>query len=281
MVSRTWRPTKANPCPSFEQEPADVVDQAVLEFALPGDRVQAEEVQQIRVPGGLLGEIGVGGGQGTGEISDRLSGPVVQPGVDLMGQHVAAPPVLEGRCGIPFPLFRAVDLIEQREMVVPGQFCKRRLQNCFAWPGCGERPHVPQVPGRVTLGVGKPLTQVGRQPVDDLGAPPLVVLTVEDLPSDRPVPGQQLGVGGADRPTVSSRDVAGDRIEQIRVPVRQGGPLRRCDRNVDRRVRRFRLLSHDRSISVWSQPSAAADGRGAKVPSPAETIEQVAVPLAR
>ena len=73
----------------FEQELADVVDQTGLQFAFAAAFGQIQEVENVRVLEGLLGEVGVLGRHREGEVGDRLAGALVQPTVYLEGEDVA------------------------------------------------------------------------------------------------------------------------------------------------------------------------------------------------
>ncbi|HEY5784167.1 MAG TPA: hypothetical protein VIT65_05275 [Microlunatus sp.] len=127
-----------------------MIDQRLFEIALAVRLGGGEEVEQVRVTRGLLGQIGVLRRKRGGEVNDRLAGPLVKLGFDLQRQDVAAPAVLDGLCGIPFPGRLVVEFVEQRDVVVPGQLCKRALHNLRVRPGRRERPHVLQVPRRLS-----------------------------------------------------------------------------------------------------------------------------------
>ena len=129
----------------LEQELADVVDERLLHVALDAFVDRAEEVEQVRVAGGLLGEVGVGLGQRAGEVGDRPAGSLVEARLDVEGENVATPPLLDRRGGVPEPQVCVVELLQQGDVVVPGQCCKGALQNRRIWPGHCERAHVAEV----------------------------------------------------------------------------------------------------------------------------------------
>ena len=95
------------------------------------------------------------------------------------------------------------------------------LHYCRIRPGRGEGAHVLQVAGRVTPRVRKPLAQVSGEPIDDLGAPALLFLAVQDVPPDRPIGHDQLGADPRGGPLAAGGDPAGDRVEQLGVPPGQ------------------------------------------------------------
>lgn len=81
----------------------------------------------------------------------------------------------------------------QRDLVVRGQCCKRRLQHWEVRPCPGETLHVPQVPGR-SLRFREAVPDVGGKARDHLGAPALLRLAFDELPPDAPIRIQQLAV---------------------------------------------------------------------------------------
>lgn len=83
--------------------------------------------------------------------------------------------------------------------MTPGQLCNAALHNLRVGPRLGELPHVLQVARRVALAVGESLLQVGGESVDNLRAVALLFLAVEDVPTDRPVGQDELGVDSGGR----------------------------------------------------------------------------------
>ena len=90
----TWRPTKANPWPSSSRNRSRWSIRPCSGSRFAADVGPADEVEQVRVAGRLLGEVGVTGRQGVGEVGDSVPGPLVEAVGDVAGQHVPAPPVL-------------------------------------------------------------------------------------------------------------------------------------------------------------------------------------------
>jgi len=70
----------------FEQEPLEMIDEALFEVPLPPDVRLADEVEQVRVSGGLLGEVGITRGEGVREVADRVSRSVVTSGGDVLSR---------------------------------------------------------------------------------------------------------------------------------------------------------------------------------------------------
>jgi hypothetical protein len=128
-----------------------------------------------------MGEIRVFGWQGTGEIGQRLSLPLMQLGRDMMDQDIAAPPMLDRCLEVPFPSRLICEAVEQNHMVPPGQLCSKLLHNWLLGPGPGERPHIFETARAEALDPGKLRLQILGQPIDDLSAPPFRLLLVPGL----------------------------------------------------------------------------------------------------
>lgn len=132
----------------LQQELPDVVEQASFEFTLLGLGRKGQEIEIVRIFQDLLREIRLRLWQGTCEVRQRSSLPMVQAAFDLQDEDVAAPAVSNCLFGIPQPLFGGFQLLDQREVVVPGNLCKRRLHNCLILSRFGECPHVLEISGR-------------------------------------------------------------------------------------------------------------------------------------
>src|SRR5271165_5857170 len=96
--------------------------------------------------------------------------------------------------GIPEALRLGLQFLQQGEVMVPGDLCKRRLHNCLVGPGFGESPHVFEVTWRKAGHVGEGAAEVGGEAVDHLGSPSLVLLAVEDVSADVPIEKHHLAV---------------------------------------------------------------------------------------
>lgn len=104
-------------------------------------------------------------------------------------------------------------------MVVPGSLCKRLLHELADRPGSGERPHVLEVSRRETLHLRELPAKIGREAVDDLGPPPLLLLPNEDDLPDVPVQEQHGYVRSHDHPQPFLVDAVFEGSEQLRVVV--------------------------------------------------------------
>jgi hypothetical protein len=178
----------------LEQEVVQPVDQRPFQVAL-GDRAgEVEEVQDVGIPGQLLGELGVGGRQLGGEVRRGGADPGVQPVRDLVEQHVARPSVLDRGGGVPIALALVVEFVQQHGDVAQGQSSNRLLDDRQLRPGGREGAHVEQVaPGQATH-AREGGAQVGGEPLDDPGAPALGLLALQDRVPEAPVEPDQLGV---------------------------------------------------------------------------------------
>ena len=80
--------------------------------------------------------------------------------------------------------------------MAPGQLAHSLWANLAVRPAGGELAHVLQVRIRQTSHLRELGPQVAREPVDDLAAPPIALLTREDLLADTPIEPDQLLVDG-------------------------------------------------------------------------------------
>lgn len=102
--------------------------------------------------------------------------------------------MLDRRLGVPGARYRILELIQQRDLVIPAQLCKHPLHNLRLRPALGERSHVLQVAGRKPLHLRKRRTQVFGEAVDDLRSVALLPLLFQNRPTDLPIQENQLAV---------------------------------------------------------------------------------------
>ncbi|MGF6507819.1 hypothetical protein OKW26_003645 [Paraburkholderia sp. 32] len=100
---------------------------------------------------------------------------------DLHHEHVPGPAYSKDLAAHHSRAFDAFKLIHQRDHTRPGQLCDGVLHEFLARPGFGQRTHVLQVSRRKPAHVRKRRAEIGRQLIDDLCAPPLSPLPLEDL----------------------------------------------------------------------------------------------------
>jgi hypothetical protein len=106
--------------------------------------------------------------------------------------------VLDSARGVPEAHGPLVELLDQREVVVPGQLCKRCLHDFANGPRRSERVHVLQVSGGQPAHVGESLPQIVGEPVDHLRSPPLLFLSGMNNVADMPVEPGHRRVRGDD-----------------------------------------------------------------------------------
>jgi hypothetical protein len=111
--------------------------------------------------------------------------------------------------------------------MAPRQFCSRLLQHFLGRleraPSASELAHIPKATEREAGDIGQLAPKIDRQSIDDLGAPPLSILTIEDLLTDFPVQLDQLAVDGEHGTSPGSPDPGLDLGEELRVVGRQPG----------------------------------------------------------
>lgn len=135
-------PHECEPLTELQEELLDVVDRCAFQVALPSDVVVPDEVEETRVAGRLLRQIGVRRRQRVGEICNRASYAFVEPSVDVVDVDVSATAVLDGLLGIPEPQVGGIELIQQLDVVIPPHLCKPGLHNCHVRPRRREGSHV-------------------------------------------------------------------------------------------------------------------------------------------
>lgn len=68
------------------------------------------------------------------------------------------------------------------------------MHNFAVGPGLGEGAHIFQVSGRESGHLWEGSAEILRQPIDDLGAPTLSLLSAENVPTDGPVQEDELPI---------------------------------------------------------------------------------------
>ena len=173
----------------------------------------------------------------------------------MMHQNVAGPPCVDGRCGIPEPQFSGAKLLEQGDVVVPRQLCKRRLHNCIPRPGLIEGSHVFQIARREPRRAWELLAQVHGKPVDDARPPAFLLLALKNVTTNGPVGGHKVLISSSNRPSSAVSDPLSDGCEQVRIPPRQCRPS-----GHSRKVSGF-IFTHVRSLSSIRQARGLQDAR--------------------
>ena len=114
----------------------------LLDFTLLRIDGQAEEVETVRVLQRLTDQVGMRFGRETLEVTDRLATAFQQTTLDLHHQNVARPVVLNGLGDIPAAGLGAGQLVQQHQIVAPGQLCSSLLHKFRVRPRLGKRAHV-------------------------------------------------------------------------------------------------------------------------------------------
>jgi len=128
--------------------------------------------------------------------------------------------VLDVLGDVPVPHRRVRHLVQQDHDVPPGQLRSSLLRNSGRVGG-GEGPHVDQIAGAQAPHPGELGTQVDREPVDDLGTPSLLLLSLQDELTYLPVHLDQRGIDHPSRPGPGRGDRDLDLRQQRPVP----GPI--------------------------------------------------------
>ncbi len=107
----------------FEEEIAQVGDEGFFEFALADGGADVEELEVERVFDQLASEIGLGIGQGGGEVVVLAGGAQVEFALDLVDEDGARPAVFGGLGGVPEAEGGGFEFFDERNVVSPGD-CK-------------------------------------------------------------------------------------------------------------------------------------------------------------
>jgi hypothetical protein len=64
----------------------------------------------------------------------------MKPSVDMQDEDVTAPSLLDRDLRIPQPYLSRIELVQQGNVVAPGQFCNGALHDYEVWPRGSEGP---------------------------------------------------------------------------------------------------------------------------------------------
>ncbi len=187
---------EGEPHAQLDQELGHPVGQELAELVFPGAPAGIEEAQVVSALEHVFGQIGVAGRHQAAEVADGTRGGRDGPEVDVVDEDVAGPAVGGGLFRIGQAVAAGLEVLEEGDLVVPRQLSKRRLDNFGAPPCFGKGAHVHEIRAGEARHVGEFGAKVAGHAVDDLRAPAVLFLLVEDAPSDVPIEGQLLGVGG-------------------------------------------------------------------------------------
>ncbi len=104
-------------------------DQTSLDFPFFGLSRRSRELEVVGILQKLACEVGLELRERSLEVCARLALPLMEVALDPMNQDVPAPAVFNGRSGVPEPFLPSLDLLDKRQIVVPGDLCKRLLHN--------------------------------------------------------------------------------------------------------------------------------------------------------
>lgn len=108
-------------------------------------------------------------------------------GLNLMDEYISRPAVLRGRGDIVQAGRFISDLLQQRQVVVPGDLCKRRLHKRRIGVSFRKAPHILEVARRQPFHRRKLAAQFGRELVNNLRAPALHLLLGENELANVPI----------------------------------------------------------------------------------------------
>src|ERR1035437_4301932 len=133
-IKRHLAPDEGETHAEFDEELAQVREKSLFEIALVGFLSEGEKVEVVWIFEDLLCEIGLWSRQCRLEIGNRLSLAPIEPAFNLEDENISTPSVVDGLAGIPEPFLAALHFLQDGEIVIPGQLCKRFLHNCLVRP---------------------------------------------------------------------------------------------------------------------------------------------------
>ena len=107
---------------ALESSGPEVADELCFEVLLSETRRCAQELEDVWVLHYLLGEIRVGGGRPISEVARRGAEARVRGGDDLVRELSPRAAVGDGLSGVPVPLSRAGEFVEEDGHMPPGHF---------------------------------------------------------------------------------------------------------------------------------------------------------------
>jgi len=105
-------------------------------------RSKSEEIEAVGIFENLLCQFRLWSWQCSVKVGQSLSLSAVQAAFDLVNQDIPAPTVLDGLAYVPFALTRIFHVVEDTDVMTPGDLCNKLLHKRVVRPGFRESPHV-------------------------------------------------------------------------------------------------------------------------------------------
>jgi hypothetical protein len=141
-----------------------------------------------------MGKVGLGLREGAVKIGDCLTLTAVKFTFDLVDEDIAAPAVLDSLPDVPFTLNGVRKFVDDHTVMEPGNLCSSLLHKSSVRPSFGNSPHVLEIPGRESFHLGKFPAKIHGETVNDLGAPPLLLLSRENVAAYLPIEQYELSI---------------------------------------------------------------------------------------
>jgi len=221
---RELAPDEREPAAHLHQEILHVVEKRLFEVALLRIRRQVQELEVVGVLESVADKLGVRRRKRPVEGRERRPMAASQVARDLRLEHLARAAVFGGIARVPKASIAVPELVEEDDVVTPGQFGSRLLQHrghALRRPRARELAHVAEIPRRQALHVGELPAEVRRQPLNHLRPPPRTSLARKDAPTYLPIRREHGGVHGEERLDSCGRDSRLDLVQELEVIGRE------------------------------------------------------------
>ena len=214
-------PHKGKARAQFEQEFLDVGHQRLFYLGLAARVSGAEKVEQVGVFEQLCSHVGLDRRHGECKVVLGLASAQVQLVLDVHFQDGAAPALGDALVDVEVAGGRVFGALHDLEHMAPGQLRNSLLRNWARRELAGEDLHRQEVARRQTTHVGEGRLKIGRQAINDLGAPGGLLLAGQDDVSRAPVGLDDDGIGRQHRPHAGTAQVGLDVLQRGGVAVWQ------------------------------------------------------------
>lgn len=178
----------------FQEQLAQVLQQAAVDVTLAGVLGQAEEVEVVGVLEQGHSQFGLRRWEGAVEVGGRAALAAVEIRIDLCVEYCAAPAVGNRGLRVPDSLRLFPNALKKSNIVTPGQLSDKLSDNCLVRPRLGKTPHTQQVSPPEAPESREFPPQVARQFLRRTRSPACRRLASKDLRPNLPVQEDEFAI---------------------------------------------------------------------------------------